>query len=158
MKITFLGIGSIKDPQIRGAAEEYVKRTGRYAEVEVLDVKGARYGKGGPGQGALREEGERVLKRLKAMDGAFVVVLGEGGRQYTSDGLAGFMKRHMDGGTRQVVFIVGGPFGLHPDVVSRADAEISLSKMTFPHDLARLVLAEQVYRAFTIIRGEPYSH
>jgi len=104
----------------------------------------------------MKKEGQRIIAALG--ESSYTVVLADNGRQMTSHEFSRFIERLMDQGRKNVSFVVGGAYGLHRDVYDRADLVLSLSAMTLPHDLARLVLYEQVYRAFTIMRGEPYSH
>ncbi len=163
MKITFINVGSLKLGYIKEGVRVYVKRIKRYVNVESIDIKEERAHKKGPRQDQLKKEAERVRAHVKK--NGFTVVLGEQGKAFTSRGLSRFIEGLMGGGGtaclaggRDLYFITGGPFGLHSSVAEAADLVMSLSEMTLPHDLARLVLSEQVYRAFTIIRGEPYSH
>ena len=159
MKITFICVGTVKKSYVKDGVLDYLKRIGAYATVESVDIKEAGYRGKAPVEEALRKEGERILKALKPAD--FAVVLADSGRQYPSAGFADFINAFLGGGRsgkKNLAFIVGGPYGLHPSVVKAASMILSLSAMTLPHDLARLVLAEQVYRAFTIIKNEPYSH
>jgi len=155
LKITFISAGPIKKRYVKEGFYDYIERLKRYLKVEVVEVKEGRASKKTPVEETLREEGERILKRLRKEE--FKVVLADKGTAFTSRGLAALIKRLMDGG-KDVCFVVGGPFGVHGSVLEEADALMSLSRMTLPHDLARLVISEQVYRALTIIRGEPYSH
>ena len=97
-----------------------------------------------------------ILSRLQPSD--YVVLLDERGREYSSMEFAGFMEKQMVAGRRRVVFVVGGPYGFSEAVYRRADSKLSLSKMTFNHEMVRLFFTEQLYRAMTILRGEPYHH
>lgn len=152
--------GSIKKSYVKDGFDDYTRRIGRYCPVEVVEVKEEpRRGKAslGSGEAAKRKEAARILKKLGKDD--FTVLLSEKGAvSYTSKDFARFIEKLADSGTKRVCFIVAGPYGFHDDVAERADKVMSLSSMTLPHDLASLVLAEQVYRAFTIMKGEPYSH
>ncbi|MEE9615102.1 MAG: 23S rRNA (pseudouridine(1915)-N(3))-methyltransferase RlmH [Thermodesulfobacteriota bacterium] len=156
MKIVFLCVGGIKKGYIARGVEEYLKRIGRYSPVEVIEVKEGPAPKGAPRVDVLKREAERIVKKLGKRD--FIVALSDTGRVFDSKGFSGFFERILSGGKQRICFIVGGAYGLHPTVVEGADANLSLSAMTMPHELARLVLFEQVYRAFTIMKGEPYSH
>ncbi|MBI5492834.1 MAG: 23S rRNA (pseudouridine(1915)-N(3))-methyltransferase RlmH [Deltaproteobacteria bacterium] len=158
MKITFISVGAIKDPCMRDAAGGYLKRIKRYSPVEAVEIKEEPSPAKMPRADVIKKEGERILKKVKGSD--FMIALSENGKEFTSAGFAGFIESLLQGasGKKGLSFVVGGPFGLHKDVIKRADALLSLSKMTLPHDLARVTLSEQVYRAFTISRGEPYSH
>ncbi len=155
MKIIFISVGSVKSGYMKEGVHVYVKRIQRYVNVESIDIKEERAHKKSPLQGRLKKEAGKILGHVNK--NGFTVVLDGQGKAFTSTGLSRFIEEFMGEG-RDLYFITGGPFGLHSSVVEAADLVMSLSEMTLPHDLARLVLTEQVYRAFTIIRGEPYSH
>ena len=159
MKIIFVLTGSMKKSLLKSGFDDYVKRLGRYTAVEVAEVKESPMGRrAGARRRGLAEEAERIEKRL-AGRGVFRIALTEssGARAFTSEGFARFMEERLQIG-RDLAFIIGGSYGLDEDLVKEADMTLSLSPMTLPHEMAALVLAEQVYRAFTILRGEPYSH
>jgi 23S rRNA (pseudouridine1915-N3)-methyltransferase len=142
-----IAVGKLKERGIREAADDYLKRIGRYAKVEEIELKDA----------AADELEPRFAKAIP--DRALVVALEVTGRAMSSDDLARFVGRaESDGATGTLCFLIGGAYGLPPGVSKRAALRLSLSSMTLPHRLARLLLLEQVYRAFTILRGEPYSH
>jgi len=143
----------MKKGPLREVFEDYSSRIKRYLPLELVEVREAR--STGKAREAARAEGERVRSRLAP---GFVVALDERGRGFTTAGFAAFMERLMNEGRKRVSFVVGGPWGLDPELRAEADLVMRLSELTFPHDLARVVLAEQVYRAMTVIRGEPYSH
>ena len=103
-----------------------------------------------------QKEGELILNKLTASD--FVVLLDENGKQLSSVGFSEFIQKRFNSGLKQVIFIIGGPYGFSNDVYHRADTKISLSKMTFSHQMVRLFFTEQLYRAFTILKNEPYHH
>ncbi|MEK6791505.1 MAG: 23S rRNA (pseudouridine(1915)-N(3))-methyltransferase RlmH [Deltaproteobacteria bacterium] len=154
MKITFILVGHIRNGHVSALMDEYLKRIKRYVRVEEVIVK--EEAAGAKTLGVLEKEALRIVKRIDKTE--FAVALAPTGRRMSSSDLAGFIERRMTLGCKGVSFIVGGSFGLGKGVMERADAVLSLSDMTLPHELAALYLAEQVYRAFTIIRGEPYSH
>ncbi|MBI5886550.1 MAG: 23S rRNA (pseudouridine(1915)-N(3))-methyltransferase RlmH [Deltaproteobacteria bacterium] len=156
MKITFIVVGTLKASYLKDAVSDYFKRISRYIRVDVVEVREASGSAKTPKKDSLRDEAERILRKLSPGDA--VVVCADAGKEFTSKGLASFVEGHMTAGCKTLVFIVGGAYGLDPGVMEAADIALSLSRMTLPHDLARLVLFEQVYRAFTIIKGEPYSH
>lgn len=156
MKITFISVGPVKNASLKDVAGDYLKRLKRYATVETVEVKDEKASIKTPREDILSKEGERILKKLRPGD--FNVVLTDGGRTFTSRGFAEFIGGLASSGKKGLTFVVGGPFGLHGSVYEASDMELSLSPMTLPHDMARVVLAEQVYRAFTILKGEPYSH
>lgn len=102
------------------------------------------------------KEGKNILDLVSAGDE--LVLLDSGGTEHTSAGLAGWVEKRMLSGTRHVIFVIGGPYGFSEAVYKRADSKLSLSRLTFPHQLVRLLFVEQLYRAMTIIKGEPYHH
>jgi len=159
MKITFVLTGSMKKSLLKRGFDEYVKRIARYSAMEVLEIKESPMGKSaGARQKGLREEAGRIKRRL-AGKGLFRIALTEaaGARAFTSSGFAEFIEERLPLGS-DLAFIIGGSYGLDKGLVREADMRLTLSSMTLPHEMAALVLAEQVYRAFTILRGEPYSH
>lgn len=152
MRIDVIAVGRMKERHWRDAADEYLKRLRPYVtarEVEVADVDLAR----GEAQ-AKRVEADALLRAIP--DSAYVVALDAGGKQLSSEGFARWMEARMGEGDSHVAFVVGGSAGLDDAVLGRAKEKLSLGSMTLPHQLARVVLLEQVYRAFRIIRGEPY--
>jgi len=156
LKITFVAVGSVKKKAVADAAADYLKRIKRYAPAEAAEVRDEGASPKVPREDVMKKEGQRIIAALG--ESSYTVVLADNGRQMTSHEFSRFIERLMDQGRKNVSFVVGGAYGLHRDVYDRADLVLSLSAMTLPHDLARLVLYEQVYRAFTIMRGEPYSH
>jgi 23S rRNA (pseudouridine1915-N3)-methyltransferase len=152
MRIGLVCVGKLKERHWRDAAAEYVKRLAPYARLELTEVPDRDVTADEPR--ALAAEAADVLRAVPA--GAAVVALDIGGTARSSEEFAGWLGELGLRGTSHVVFIVGGAAGLHADVVSRADERISLGPMTLPHQLARVVLLEQLYRAFRIMRGEPY--
>lgn len=156
MKITFVSVGQIKKASIAEASAEYLKRIKRYIPAEVIEVKDEGASPKVPREDVLKKEGHRILTSLGS--GGYNVVLADTGTSMTSAGFSKFIEGLMNQGRKNVSFVVGGAFGLHKEVYNAADLVLSLSAMTLPHDLARLFLYEQVYRAFTIMKGEPYSH
>ena len=153
MKIVFLTVGSVKRPYFKEAVELYTKRIGRYTGFESIEVKDAR---ARLPREVMGREADAIVKKLKVSD--MVIALSEEGKLLDSKALAARVEGAMTGAVKRLVFIVGGSYGLDGSVKDRAGLVWSLTPMTLPHELARVVLAEQVYRALTIIRGEPYSH
>ncbi len=157
MKITVISVGKIKEKYFTGAIEEYAKRLGRYCKLELIEVPDEKT-PDGAGEGLelqiKEKEGERILQKLP--NGAFVVALAIDGKMLDSEELAGQMERWNVGGISHVVFLIGGSLGLAPTVLKRADYKLSFSKMTFPHQLMRVILLEQIYRSFRIRNHEPY--
>lgn len=156
MKITFLWIGKTVEPWLQEGIDVYVKRLKHYVplSVEVIPVP-----KNLPKQDAGKQkemEGDAILNRIIPTDEVFL--LDERGTAYSSEGLADFMQKKMSANVKHLVVAVGGPFGFSEKVYQRANGQISFSKLTFSHQMIRLLVCEQVYRAFTIIRGESYHH
>lgn len=153
MRITIVAVGRLKERFWREAADEYLKRLGPYAEVRIAEVPDRDPGRGGEAK-ALAEEGAAVLRALP--EGAHVVALDIGGRQRSSEELSAHLSELGLHGASSVAFVIGGSHGLVSEVLARADERLSFGPMTLPHNLARVVLLEQLYRAFRIARGEPY--
>lgn len=156
MKFELMCIGRTRDDLMRELTERYRERTSRYVhfEIRVLpDVKGA--GKL-PAERQKQLEGEQILGAVTPGD--TVILLDERGKQFSSREFAEMQQRHMVSGVKRVVYVVGGPYGFSAEVYARANGKISLSKMTFSHEMVRLFFCEQMYRAMTILRGEPYHH
>ncbi len=154
MKITVLFTGKTADRYLEEGIAVYEKRIRRYLpfEIKVLPAaKGVR-----EKEQLKRLEGEMILKAVG--DGSFVVLLDEQGKSLDSVKFAGMLQRKMNEGTRTLVFVVGGAYGVSQAVFERADLVLQLSAMTFSHQVVRILLMEQLYRAFTIIHGEPYHH
>ena len=152
MRLTIIAVGRLKERYWREAADEYLKRLGPYATVRVVEIDDRDSGR--DETRALAEEGADILRALP--DGAHVVTLEIGGKQLSSEAFAARLEQLALDGRSSVAFVVGGSVGLSAEVLKRADERLSLGAMTFPHNLARVVLLEQVYRAFRINRGEPY--
>ena len=157
MKITIACVGRIKEKFYRDAVAEYEKRLSRYCKLEILEVADEKTpdGAGAALEEQIREkEGRRLLEKIR--EDAFVCSLEIEGKRLTSEGFAGWMEGLAVKGTSHIVFVIGGSLGLHESLRRRADMALSFSDMTFPHQLMRVILAEQVYRAFRIIQGAPY--
>ena len=157
MKITVISVGKIKEKYFTGAIEEYAKRLSRYCKLELIEVADEKTPDGASEGLELQikeKEGERILQKIP--DGAFVIALAIDGRMLDSEELANQMERWNVGGISHVVFLIGGSLGLAPTVLKRADYKLSFSKMTFPHQLMRVILLEQIYRSFRIRNHEPY--
>ena len=152
MRITVIAVGKLKERYWREAADEYLKRLSAYATVRVTEVSDR-----DPARGearALAEEGADVLRAIP--DGAHVITLELGGRQLSSGAFSARLDALGLEGRSAITFVIGGSTGLDSSVLSRADERMSLGPMTLPHNLARVVVLEQIYRAFRISRGEPY--
>lgn len=147
-----LFVGKTKEGFIRDGIEKYRELAGHFLPVEIREIKGAA---GRDKASAVEEEAESILARLQPGD--YFVALDERGKEYDSVGLAGEFKKLNESGQR-IVFAIGGPFGLSNKVRERANLLLSLSKLTFTHEMARLILLEQLYRAMTIIKGKTYHY
>ncbi len=154
MKITVIAVGKTSTPEISRLIDGYLRRIGHYIGPELVELPDARGCRDSESQ--KRAEGDAILKRLTAAD--TVVLLDERGREMTSVEFARFLEGRMNAGIKRLVFIIGGPYGFSQEVYSRADRLLGLSQMTFTHEMVRLFFTEQVYRAMTILRGEPYHH
>lgn len=157
MRVTILCVGKLKERFFADAAAEYAKRLNRYLRLEIVEVEDEKTpdGAGQALEGQIKQrEGERILKNLK--EGAYVVALAIEGKALSSTELADKLQSLFVGGNSHVVFVIGGSLGLSGAVLGRADYLLSFSKMTFPHQLMRVILLEQVYRCCRILHGEPY--
>ena len=152
MRITIIAVGKLKERWWRDAADEYLKRMRPYATVEVIEIPDRDVT--GDEARAVAEEGAGILRALDA--DSYVVALDAAGTLQDSVGFSKELAEHGLSGRSHLTFVMGGSAGLAPDVRSRADAAMSLGRMTLPHQLARVVLLEQLYRAFKIMRREPY--
>lgn len=157
MKITIIAVGKIKEKYFTGAVEEYSKRLGRYCKLTITELADEKTPDGAsPAQERQikEKEGERILKALS--DGAYVIALAIEGKTLSSRQLANRMEHLTVQGESHLVFIIGGSLALDERVIARADELLSFSAMTFPHQLMRVILLEQIYRSFRIIHNEPY--
>lgn len=156
MKVFFAVVGKTREKYIREGVNDYTGRIRKYVPFEYVELQGAKLA-GARGEEMVREkESAAVLKFLSQKD--CVVLLDEHGEPYSSADLALFLQKKMNSGIRSLVFIAGGPYGFGIDVLHKADNRLSLSRMTFSHQMVRLIFLEQLYRAFTILRNEPYHH
>lgn len=157
MKISIACVGRIKEAFCREAVSEYEKRLGKYCRLEFLEVADEKTpdAAGASLEEQIREkEARRLLEKIR--EDAFVCTLEISGKRLSSEGFARWMEQLAVNGSSHVVFVIGGSLGLHESVRQRADVALSFSDMTFPHQLMRVILLEQIYRAFRIINGEPY--
>ncbi|AYK06057.1 23S rRNA (pseudouridine(1915)-N(3))-methyltransferase RlmH [Brevibacillus laterosporus] len=157
MQITIITVGKLKEKYLKEGIAEYVKRLSAYCKlnvVEVNDEKAPEELSATEMEQVKRKEGERILAHIK--QDHYVIALAIEGQMWSSEKLSSEMDKLALHGRSQVAFVIGGSLGLADEMLKRADAKLSFSKMTFPHQLMRLVLVEQIYRAFRISRGEPY--
>lgn len=156
MKVRVISVGKLSLPFLRDGVADYASRIGRYVPFSQIELKEEKGGKSGNPDRLVEGEGARILEKIPP--GAFLVALDEKGKQLKSTALAEIFRRQMNSGAKDFAVVIGGPYGLSPDIKKRSDLVLSLSAMTLPHQLARLILLEQIYRALTILRGEPYHH
>lgn len=157
MKINIVAVGHLKEKYLKEAISEYSKRLTRYCDLEIIEVDDEQAPENlsqAQGLQVKKKEAERMLKKMK--QGSTLIVLDLKGEQPTSEGLATKLDSFMISGASNLTFILGGSLGLDDELVRMADYRLCMSKMTFPHQLARLILLEQLYRAFKILAGEPY--
>lgn len=157
MKITLITVGKIKEKYLKDAIAEYSKRLGKYCRLEIVEVadeKTPDHASQTVEDQIRTKEAERILKYVK--DEAYVITLEINGKQITSEGFAEKIEELGIQGKSHIIFIIGGSIGLGKDVLDKSDYALSFSKMTFPHQLMRVILLEQIYRSYRIINGEPY--
>jgi 23S rRNA (pseudouridine1915-N3)-methyltransferase len=155
MQITLIQVGKTRFAYLQEGISDYQKRLTHYLNFEEITIQDLKNVKSLNSAEIKKKEGEQVLKIIDK--NAFLILMDEKGRQYSSTEFADFITKSMNSG-RDIVMLIGGAFGFSEDVYLRANDRISLSKMTFSHQMVRLIFAEQLYRAMTIIRGEPYHH
>ena len=146
MKFIFISVGKKNDSNIEEALVDYTKRIARYFSVEWKLISTS----------DKEKEGESILKALNTED--FVVMLDDKGKELNTIELSQFIEKRMSASEKRIVFVIGGAYGFSDEVYKRANFKWSLSKLTFPHQLARLILAESLYRAISVIKKEPYHH
>lgn len=157
VNITVISVGKLKEKYLKQGIEEYVKRLSGYAKIELIEVpdeKAPEHLSGQEMEQVKEREGERILAKIA--DDAHVIALAIEGKMKSSEEFAESLDKLATYGKSKIVFIIGGSLGLSQKVMQRANESLSFSKMTFPHQLMRLILFEQIYRAFRINRGEPY--
>lgn len=157
MKIDIVAVGKVKEKFYRDAIDEFSKRLGKYCKLQIIEVADEKT-PDGAGEAVEEQikakEAERILKQIK--EDAFVFTLEIAGKKYDSVGFSEKIQQLGIQGKSHIQFVIGGSLGLHTSVSSRADGKISFSDMTFPHQLMRVILLEQIYRGFRIVSGEPY--
>lgn len=156
MKIRLICVGKLSEAWQRDAFADYHARLQRYCSFDVVELKEEKGGRKGDVPGILKREAERIAAKIPS--GASVLVLDERGRQFGSEELAEKLEQEMLHGGRDWCLIIGGPYGIDSALRNRSDLLLSLSKMTFTHQMVRVFLAEQLYRAMTIIKNEPYHN
>jgi 23S rRNA (pseudouridine1915-N3)-methyltransferase len=156
MKITFITVGKTEDAYLKEGIDKYVKRLKHYTKLVIVEIDELKNTKALTQEQQKAKEAELILKKISPLD--HVVLLDEKGMELTSTQFAAFINKKNIGSIASMVFVVGGPYGFDQSVYTRANDKLSLSAMTFSHQMVRLFFVEQFYRAFTIIKGEPYHH
>jgi 23S rRNA (pseudouridine1915-N3)-methyltransferase len=156
MKIKLLVVGKTDHKGLQAMISEYQKRLQHYIKFDLEVIPALKSTKNLSETEQQEKEGEAILSRITSTD--MLVLLDEQGRQYPSIKFANYLQKYMNAGTRQLVFVVGGPYGFSNTVYMRSQDKLSLSAMTFSHQMVRLFFVEQLYRGFTILRNEPYHH
>lgn len=154
MKIKIIVVDRTRSPFIKGGEADYTRRMKKFAPVEWIEVKPVKIEKGISDDMVRQREGEAIFKKLDIND--YVIALDSGGKQYDSENLAAWIESLSIKVRGSVCFIIGGSVGLSPEILNKADQVLSLSKLTLTHEMCRLLLIEQIYRAFTIIKGHKY--
>jgi 23S rRNA (pseudouridine1915-N3)-methyltransferase len=152
MRLRFIWVGKTKNEHLRALVDDYLDRLRRFVRCEITELRESALRVAGTG---IEDEGRRIIGALRS--DAYVVLLDVEGREWGSTGLAGEIEKWQVGGRREIAFVIGGHNGVSREVTARADLRWSLSRLTLTHEMARLVLAEQLYRAYTIIHGLPYQ-
>jgi 23S rRNA (pseudouridine1915-N3)-methyltransferase len=156
MKLQFWSIGKTNEPYVKSGVEDFTKRISNYFKVEWNIIPVPKNAGMMSEMDLKKKEGELVLQWLNKDD--YLVVLDERGKQLSSEGLAEFIQARANESTKKIIFLIGGAFGVDDLILKRANFKWSLSQLVFPHQLVRLILAEQVYRACTILKNEKYHH
>jgi len=156
LRITLLTIGKTEDKYLKEGIEKYVKRLKHYISFQITELPELKNTKYLSEEQQKAKEAELLLKNIQPADS--LVLLDEKGGEFSSLQFSQFLNKKMLGSVQHLVFAIGGPYGFDPSVYNRANDKISLSRMTFSHQMVRLFFTEQLYRAFTILKGEPYHH
>lgn len=156
MKITLLAIGKTINDYLKEGEGDYLKRLKHYGDIDYQIINAIKNTKSLTEEQQKEEEGKLFLSKIAASD--FCVLLDENGKTMSSEAFAYFLNAKAVSGLRNLVFVIGGPYGFSETMYQRADQKLSLSPMTFSHQMVRMIFLEQLYRAFTILRNEPYHH
>ncbi|RZS95164.1 23S rRNA (pseudouridine(1915)-N(3))-methyltransferase RlmH [Cecembia calidifontis] len=156
MQIRLLAIGKTDHASIQQLVEEYAKRLGHYVKFDLETLPDIKNAKSLSESVQKEKEGELILKKVQPADE--LILLDENGKQFGSVEFSQFLQKKMNSGLKQLIFVIGGPYGFSEAVYQRANAKLSLSKMTFSHQMIRVFFIEQLYRAYTILKNEPYHH
>jgi len=156
MTIKLLAVGKTDSKSLQELIAEYENRLKHYIKFEIEIIPDIKNAKNLSEMQQKEKEGELILKKIQPT--SILVLLDENGKQFSSVDFATYLQKKMNSGIKQLVFVIGGPYGFSEAVYKKAQAKISLSKMTFSHQMVRLFIVEQIYRGFTILKNEPYHH
>lgn len=156
MNITLLCIGKTDDPNLAALINIYTKRLGHYVNFNLEIIPDLKKVKNLSEDQQKEKEGSLILNKIGAQDQ--LILLDEKGKEFNSISFSQYLQKKMNSGTKTLVFVIGGPYGFSPEIYAKAQGKISLSKMTFSHQMIRLFITEQLYRGFSILRNEPYHH
>ena len=156
MTIKLIAVGKTDDKDLQKLIDQYVKRLKHYCKFKIEIIPDIKKSKKMDENLQKQKEGELILAKTQASD--ILVLLDENGKNFSSVGFSTWLQKQMNTGMKQLIFVIGGPYGFSDEVYQRANQKISLSKMTFSHQMVRLFFTEQIYRAFTILKNEPYHH
>lgn len=155
MKFRLIVVGKTDEEFISEGIDKYIKRIKHYAPFEIITIPDLKQGYKLNVEKQKEEEGKLILQKS---ENDYLILLDENGKEMSSEEFAGFLQKKMNAGIQSISFVVGGPFGFSKEVYSQAKEKLSLSRMTFSHQMVRLFFVEQLYRGFTIIKGEKYHH
>ena len=156
MKITLLTIGKTEDKYLIEGIDIYLKRLKHYIPFKIIEIPELKNTKNLSRDQQKIKEAELIFKNIQSTD--YIILLDENGKELTSKNFSVYLNKKMVGGQQHLVFIIGGPYGFSEEVYTRSNDKLSFSQMTFSHQMIRLFFTEQLYRAFTILKGEPYHH
>jgi len=156
MKIKVILIGKTGKKFLEEGEKEYLERLKHYVTIERIEIPDIKKQKKLTEEQIKAKEGEVILEKIVAGD--LVFLLDENGKEFSSEGFADFLQQKFNQGGKSLVLVIGGPYGFSPEVYAKANGKVSLSKLTFSHQMVRMILFEQLYRAMTILKGEPYHH
>ncbi len=156
MTIKLITIGKTDNKALQSLIDDYTKRLGHYIRFEFDIIPDIKNVKNLSKEQQKQKEGELILNKVSTSDA--LILLDENGKHYSSIQFSNYLQKHMNSGLKHLVFVIGGPYGFSQEVYNKAQGKLSLSKMTFSHQMVRLFIVEQLYRGFTILRNEPYHH
>lgn len=156
MKIKLIYVGKTSKPFLIEGEREYEKRVKRYAPFESIELPDVKNAKKRSEEEIKNLEGNAILEKVEPND--YVILLDEKGKEFTSVDFSKYLQKQFNSGQQRLLFVIGGPYGFSDKLYERANAKLALSKLTFSHQMVRMFFLEQLYRAFTILKGEPYHH